>query len=99
MSRRARSRHGIGFYTRRKISRHLRGAEDAEPLSAAKGLIYYVPGAVVWKSRRIAATDLLLSTYDVAAGRRVIGNVELNSPSEPNYIHQTNTYTTRRRPA
>jgi hypothetical protein len=25
---------------------------------AANGLVYYVPGAVVWKGRRIAATDL-----------------------------------------
>jgi hypothetical protein len=32
------------------------GSEGAEPLSAAKGLIYYVPGAVVWKGRKIAAT-------------------------------------------
>jgi hypothetical protein len=53
----------------------------------------------VWKGLGIAAADLLLSAYGVVAGRRVIGNVELNSPSEPNYIHQTNTYTTRRRPA
>jgi len=33
------------------------GSEGTEPLSAAKGLVYYVPGAVVWKGRRIAATD------------------------------------------
>ncbi len=78
------------------MSRHLRGAEGAEPLSAADGLVYYVPGVVVWKGRRIAATDLLLSTYDVVASRRIVGNVELNPPSEPNHIHQTNTFTTRR---
>ncbi len=65
----------------------------------AKGLVYYVPGTVVWKGRRIAAADLLLSIYSVVAGRRVVGNVELNLSSEPNYIYQTNTYTTRRRPA
>jgi hypothetical protein len=62
------------------------GSEGAEPLSAAKGLVYYVPGAVVWKSRRIAASDLFLSTYGVVAGRRVVGDVELNSPSEPEYV-------------
>jgi hypothetical protein len=33
------------------------GSEGAEPLSVAKGLVYYVPGAVVWKGRGIAATD------------------------------------------
>ncbi|MFZ8809466.1 MAG: hypothetical protein ACO2PN_15345 [Pyrobaculum sp.] len=55
-------------FIRREISRHLRGAEGAEPLSVAKGLVYYVPGAVVWKGRRIAATDFLLSTYGVAGG-------------------------------
>ena len=77
-------------FIRREISRHLRGAEGAEPLSVAKGLVYYVPGAVVWKGRRIAATDLLLSIYGVVAGRRIVGDAELNPPSEPNYIHQTN---------
>ena len=76
------------------------GSEGAEPLSAAEGLVYYVPGVVVWKGRRIAASDLLLSTYGVVvASRRVVGDAELNLPSEPNYIHQTNTYTTRRWPA
>jgi hypothetical protein len=49
--------------------------------------------------RRTAASDFFLSTYGVVIGRRVVGDVELNSPSEPNYIHQTNTYATRRRPA
>ncbi len=82
MSRRARSRHGIGFYTRREILHHLRGAE---PLSAANGLVYYVPGAVVWKSRRIATTDFFLSTYGVVASRRIVGDAELNPPSEPKY--------------
>ncbi len=86
-------------FIRLEISRHLHGAEGAELLSAAKGLVCYVPGAVVWKGRRIAAADLLLSTYGVVASRRVVGDAELNSPSEPNYIYQTNTYTTRRRPA
>jgi hypothetical protein len=65
----------------------------------ANGLVYYVPGVVVWKSRRIAASDFFLSTYGVVTGRRVVGDAELNLSSEPNYIHQTNTYTTRRRPA
>jgi hypothetical protein len=40
----------------------------------------------VWKGRRIAATDLLLSTYSVVAGRRIVGNAELNPPSEPEYV-------------
>jgi hypothetical protein len=62
------------------------GSEGAEPLSAAKGLIYYVPGAVVWKGRKIAATDLLLSTYGVVASRRIVGDAELNPPSEPKYV-------------
>jgi hypothetical protein len=52
----------------------------------AKGLVYYVPGAVVWKSQRTAAADLLLSTYGVVAGRRVVGDAELNPPSEPEYV-------------
>jgi len=73
-------------FIRREISRHLRGAEGAEPLSAAKDLIYYVPGAVVWKGRRTAATDLFLSTYGVVASRRLVGNAELNSPSKPEYV-------------
>ncbi len=75
------------------------GSEGVEPLSAAEGLVYYVPGAVVWKGRRIAASDFFLSTYGVVASRRVVDDAELNLPSEPNYIHRTNTYTTRRRPA
>jgi hypothetical protein len=84
-------------FIRREISRHLRGAEGAELLSVAKGLVYYVPGAVVWKGRGIAASDLLLSINSVIAGWRVVGDVELNLPSEPNYTHQTNP--SRRRPA
>jgi hypothetical protein len=80
--------------------RHLAtyAAQKAPSSSAAKGLVYYVPGAVVWKGR-IAASDFSPSTYGVVAGRRVVGDAELNPPSKPNYIHQTNTYTTRRRPA
>jgi len=62
------------------------GSEGAEPLSAAKGLVYYVPGAVVWKGRRIAASDFFLSTYGVVAGRRVVGDAELNLPCEPEYV-------------
>ncbi len=73
-------------FIRREVSRHLRGAEGAMPPSAAEGLVYYVPGVVVWKGRRIAATDLLLSTYSVVASRRVEGNAELNPPSEPEYV-------------
>ncbi len=73
-------------FIRLEIPRHLRGAEGAEPLSAAEGLVYYVPGFVVWKGQRIAATDLLLSIYGVVASRRVVGNVELNPPSEPEYV-------------
>jgi hypothetical protein len=52
----------------------------------ANGLVYYVPGVVVWKGRGIAATDLLLSTYGVVASRRVVGDAELNPPSEPEYV-------------
>jgi hypothetical protein len=40
----------------------------------------------VWKGLRIAATDFFLSTYGVVAGRRVVGDVELNSPNEPEYV-------------
>jgi hypothetical protein len=61
-------------------------AQKAPSSSAAKGLIYYVPGAVVWKGRKIAATDLLLSTYGVVASRRIVGDAELNPPSEPEYV-------------
>jgi hypothetical protein len=62
------------------------GAEGAELLSAAKGLIYYVPGVVVWKGRRIAASDFFLSTYGVVAGRRIVGDAELNLPCKPEYV-------------
>jgi hypothetical protein len=40
----------------------------------------------VWKGRRIAATDLLLSTYSVVAGRRIVGDAELNLPCKPEYV-------------
>ena len=73
-------------------------AQKAPSSSAANGLVYYVPGAVVWKGRRIAATDLLLSAYGVVASRREVGDVELNSPSEPEYV-LLDEYATRRRPA
>ncbi|MFZ8841849.1 MAG: hypothetical protein ACO2PM_23585 [Pyrobaculum sp.] len=62
------------------------GSEGAKPLSVAKGLVYYVPGAVVWKGRGIAASDFFLSTYGVVIGRRVVGDVELNLPCEPEYV-------------
>ena len=71
-------------FIRREIPRHLRGGK-APSSSAAKGLIYYVPGAAVWRGRRIAATDLLLSTYSVVASRRIVGDAELNLPCEPEY--------------
>ena len=67
------------------------GSEGAEPLSVANGLVYYVPGVVVWKGRRIAASDFFLSTYGVVAGRRVVGDAELNLPCEPNSTKQTHT--------
>jgi len=73
-------------FIRLEIPRRLRGAEGAEPLSAANGLVYYVPGAVMWKGRRIAASDFFLSTYGVVAGRRVVGDAELNLPCEPEYV-------------
>jgi hypothetical protein len=72
-------------------------AQKTPSSSAAKGLVYYVPGAVVWKSRRIAATNLLQSTYDVVASRRVVGDAELNPPQRaelhpPNkHIHHKET--------
>ncbi|MFZ8809977.1 MAG: hypothetical protein ACO2PN_17965 [Pyrobaculum sp.] len=71
---------------RHLVTYAVEGSEGAEPLSVAKGLVYYVPGAVVWEGRRIAASDLLLSTYGVVAGRRVVGDAELNPPSEPEYV-------------
>ncbi|MFZ8838225.1 MAG: hypothetical protein ACO2PM_04700 [Pyrobaculum sp.] len=37
-------------------------------------------------------------TYGLVAGRRVVGDVELNSPSEPEYV-LLDEYATRRRPA
>jgi hypothetical protein len=40
----------------------------------------------VWKGRRIAASDFFLSTYGVVAGRRVVGDAELNLPCEPEYV-------------
>jgi hypothetical protein len=61
-------------------------AQKAPSSSAAKGLVYYVPGAVVWKGWRTAATDLLLSTYGVVTSRRVVGDAELNLPCEPEYV-------------
>jgi hypothetical protein len=70
-------------FIRRETLRHLRGAEGAELLRGSRLLR---PGAVVWNGRRIAAADLLLSTYGVAAGRRVVGDAELNPPSEPEYV-------------
>ncbi len=66
------------------LSLRQRGQKAPSP-SAAEGLVYYVPGVVVWKGRRIAAADLLLSTYGVVASRRVVGDAELNPPSEPEY--------------
>ena len=62
------------------------GSEGAEPLSVARCLVYYVPGVVVWKGRRIAALDFFLSTYGVVIGRRVVGDAELNPPSEPEHV-------------
>ncbi len=85
-------------FIRREIPLNLRGAEGAEPLSPAKGIVYYVPGAVVWKGRRIAATDLSPSTYGVVASRRLVGDAELNPPSEPEYV-PLDEYATRRQPA
>ncbi len=61
-------------------------AQKAPSPSAAKGLVYYVPGAVVWKGQGIAASDFFLSTYGVVAGWRVVGDVELNPRSEPEYV-------------
>ncbi len=59
-------------------------AQKAPSPSAAKVLVYYVPGVVVWKGRRIAATDFSPSTYGVVAGRRVVGDAELNPPASQN---------------
>ncbi len=43
-------------------------AQKAPSPSAANGLVYYVPGAVVWKGLGNAATDFSPSTYGVVAG-------------------------------
>ncbi len=72
--------------------------QKAPSSSAAKGLVYYVPGAVVWKGRRIVATDFSPSTYGVLASRRVKGDAELNPPSEPEYV-LSDEYATKRWPA
>jgi hypothetical protein len=61
-------------------------AQKTPSPSAAKGLVYYVPGVVVWKGRRTAATEFSPSTYGVVAGRRLVGDAELNPPSEPEYV-------------
>jgi hypothetical protein len=60
------------------------GSEGAELLSAANGLVYYV--APLCGGRGIASSDFFLSTCGVVIGRRVVGDVELNSPSEPEYV-------------
>ena len=52
--------------------------------SAAKGLVYYV--TPLYGGRGIASSDFFLSTCGVVIGRRVVGDVELNSPSEPEYV-------------
>ncbi len=66
------------------MSLRQRGQKAPSP-SAAEGLIYYVPGVVVWKGRRIAATDFSPSTYGVVASRRIVDDAELNPPNEPEY--------------
>jgi hypothetical protein len=73
------------------------GSEGAEPLSAAKGLVYYVPGTVVWKGRKIAATDFstdLRRSRQPADSRR--HGAELTQRAE---IRPLDEYATRRRPA
>ena len=40
----------------------------------------------MWKGRRIAATEFFLSTYGVVAGRRIVGDAELNLPCEPECV-------------
>jgi len=62
------------------------GLKGVMPPSVAKGLVYNVPGAAVWKGRGITASDFFLSTYGVVAGRRVVGDAELNSLREPEYV-------------
>jgi hypothetical protein len=42
--------------------------------------------AVVWKGRGIAASDFSPSTYGVVAGWRIVGDAELNPPSEPEHV-------------
>ncbi len=61
-------------------------AQKTPSSSAANGLVYYVPGVVAWKGRRIAATDFFQSTYGVVASRRLVGDAELNPPSKPKYV-------------
>jgi len=54
--------------------------------------------APLCRGRGIAASDFFLSTYGVVIGRRVVGDVELNLPCEPEYV-LLDEYATRRRPA
>ena len=72
----------VGLYYGRYLATY--AVEGAEPLCAAKGLVYYV--APLCGGRGIAASDFFLSAYGVVAGRRVVGDVELNSPSEPEHV-------------
>jgi hypothetical protein len=71
-------------FIRREIPRHLRGAEGAEPLSAAKGLIYYV--APLCGKAGEPPPQTSPPTYGLAASRRLVGNAELNPPSKPEYV-------------
>jgi hypothetical protein len=62
------------------------GSDGAEPLSVANALVYYLPGAVVWRDRKITVSDFFISTYGVVVGRQVVGDVKLELPCEPEYI-------------
>jgi hypothetical protein len=59
-------------------------AQKAPSSSAAKGLVNCV--APLCGGRGIASSDFFPSTYGVVIGRRVVGDVELNSPSEPECV-------------
>ncbi|MFZ8840391.1 MAG: hypothetical protein ACO2PM_16055 [Pyrobaculum sp.] len=61
----------------------MEGSEGAELLRGQGPRL--LRDAVVWKGRRTAAIDLFPSTYGVVASRRLVGDAELNPPSEPEH--------------
>jgi hypothetical protein len=75
--------------------KHLRGRRaEAAACKPSSGKI-----AEPRKKNLQAAVWRRFCLYSVVAGRRVVGDAELNLPCEPEYIHQANTYATKRWPA